>query len=62
MPVKTGREYYEVLGVTRQASLEEIKKRYRELARQFHPDVNPPDPDAAQRFSEVSAAYRTLSD
>jgi tetratricopeptide (TPR) repeat protein len=62
MPVKTGREYYEVLGVTRQASLEEIKKRYRELARQFHPDVNPNDPDAAQRFSEVSAAYRTLSD
>ena len=62
MPVKTGRDYYDILGVTRTASLEEIKKRYRELARQFHPDVNPDNPEAARRFAEISEAYRTLSD
>lgn len=62
MPVKTGRDYYDILGVARTASLEEIKKRYRELARQLHPDVNPNNPEAARRFGEISEAYRTLSD
>lgn len=55
------RNYYEVLGVSRQASQEEIKKAYRRLARELHPDVNP-DERAQERFKEVSTAYEVLSD
>ena len=62
MPPTTERNHYETLGVTRNASLDDIKKRYRELARQFHPDVNPDNPQAAQQFAEMSAAYKILSD
>ena len=56
------RDCYTVLGVTRQASDEEIKRAYRDLARRYHPDSHPDDPDAEDRFKEVSVAYETLRD
>lgn len=56
------RDLYEVLGVAHDASADEIKKAYRELARRNHPDANPDDPKAEERFKEISAAYDTLSD
>jgi molecular chaperone DnaJ len=55
------RDYYEVLGVSRDALKEDIKRAYRKLALQYHPDRNK-DPDAAERFREVSEAYAVLSD
>ncbi|MBI3961995.1 MAG: molecular chaperone DnaJ [Deinococcus sp.] len=54
-------DYYEVLGVSRDVSPEELKRRYRQLARQFHPDVNKDD-GAAERFKEINEAYSILSD
>lgn len=55
-------DYYKVLGVSRNASDEEIKKVYRKLARKFHPDLNPGNKEAESRFKELSAAYDVLSD
>jgi molecular chaperone DnaJ len=55
------RDYYEVLEVSRSVTKDELKKQYRRLARQYHPDVNP-DPEAAERFKEISEAYEVLSD
>ncbi len=56
------RDYYEVLGVARDATPEAIKKAYRGLARKFHPDVNPGDKTAETKFKEVQQAYDILSD
>src|SRR5258707_15706151 len=54
-------DYYAVLGVRRDANAEEIKKAYRRLARELHPDVNP-DPVTQERFKEITQAYEVLSD
>src|SRR5436305_6692546 len=55
-------DYYETLGVPRQADAEEVRKAYRKLARKYHPDLNPGDKAAEDRFKNVQEAYDILSD
>lgn len=56
------RDYYDVLGITKGASADEIKKAYRTLAKKYHPDMNPGDKEAEAKFKEVNEAYAVLSD
>ena len=55
-------DYYKVLGIDRSAGAAEIKKAYRKLARKYHPDVNPDNEEAEQKFKEIQEAYAVLSD
>ena len=56
------KDYYELLGVTKNASQDDIKKAYRKLAKKYHPDVNKDNKEAEKKFKEVSEAYEVLSD
>src|SRR5690554_6406755 len=56
------RDYYEVLGVDKNAAADDIKKAYRRLAKKHHPDMNPGDKQAEQKFKEINEAYEVLSD
>lgn len=57
-----GRDFYAILGVRRDATTNEIKKNYRKLAKELHPDKNKDDPEASQKFQDLGAAYEVLSD
>ncbi|MFC2032162.1 DnaJ C-terminal domain-containing protein [Chloroflexota bacterium] len=57
-----GKDYYDILGVSKNASEQDIKKAYRQLARKYHPDVNPGDKSAEQKFKVINTAYEVLSD
>ena len=58
----TYKDYYSILGVAKNAPEKEIKSAYRKLARKYHPDVNPGDKAAEEKFKEISEAYEVLSD
>ena len=56
------RDYYEVLGLKKGASEDEIKKAFKSMARKYHPDLHPDDKEAAEKFKEINEAYEVLSD
>ena len=56
------KDYYKILGVSKNADEKEIKKNYRKLSLKYHPDRNPNDKEAEEKFKEVAEAYRVLSD
>jgi len=58
----TKRDYYDVLGLSRNASESELKKAYRQLALKYHPDKNDGDPEAEEKFKEAAEAYEVLKD
>lgn len=60
--VEAGRDFYKILGVSRKANTNEIKKAYRKLAKELHPDKNKDDPNASEKFQDLGAAYEVLSD
>ncbi|MGH9435248.1 MAG: DnaJ domain-containing protein, partial [Terriglobia bacterium] len=62
MPIGTQKDYYKALGVDREAKPEAIRKAYRRLARKYHPDLNPGNKAAEEKFKEISEAYEILSD
>src|ERR671931_150496 len=62
MPTTTKKDYYETLGVKKSASVDDIRKAFRKLARKYHPDVNPGDKAAEEKFKELSEANDVLSD
>mgnify|MGYP000799171525 CR=1 FL=1 len=55
-------DYYKILGVDKNASQDDIKKAFRKLARKYHPDLNPDNKEAEEKFKEVNEAYEVLSD
>ncbi len=62
MPQTSKRDYYELLGVSRRAPVKEIRQSYRKLARKYHPDLNPGDKSAEEKFKQIQEAYDVLSD
>ena len=62
MPATRQNDYYKALGISKKASSDEIRKSYRRLVRKYHPDLNPGDQSAEQRFKDIQEAYDILSD